>query len=259
MDSAKTCSRCGRTLPRSDFYGHKAHGDGFRSDCKDCAKRRNREHYHEVVKHRKDLMDKKREFGRKWYQENVERSAKRIAMTHRTQREVCLKEYGGECECCGEDRFEFLSLHHRNGGGYKQRQAIGGKMARWLVQNGFPKDQNIGILCHNCNSALGYYGYCPHQREAKEEAELEREHPSFERAVPLSRQIHEAIDELTSDWPVTDVVVKTTGMVFANSLEFRRWLESSQAEQPDRRPLTIKDLLGGKTHTTSDDVSIGPA
>ena len=43
--------------------------------------------------------------------------------------------YGGyKCTCCGETEPKFLSIDHT---GYQ-------------------------ILCHNCNMALGSYGYCPH-------------------------------------------------------------------------------------------------
>jgi hypothetical protein len=29
-----------------------------------------------------------------------------------------------------------------------------------LARNGFP--DGYRVLCHNCNMALGQYGYCPH-------------------------------------------------------------------------------------------------
>jgi hypothetical protein len=32
----------------------------------------------------------------------------------------------------------------------------------WLKRNGYPK--GFRVLCHNCNSARGLYGYCPHKR-----------------------------------------------------------------------------------------------
>ncbi len=165
MESVKTCSKCGRVLPTSEFYSHKEHTDGLRSECKECTKRQNQDRYHQIVKRDVALVEKARQRGRDWYRANAKRSNARVSATHRAQREACIAAYGGKCECCGETHFEFLSLHHRNGGGYQQRKQIGGKMARWLAQNGFPQDVDIGILCHNCNSALGFYGYCPHQRE----------------------------------------------------------------------------------------------
>jgi hypothetical protein len=36
----------------------------------------------------------------------------------------------------------------------------GGRIINWIHSNGFP--EGFRVLCHNCNSALGYYGHCPH-------------------------------------------------------------------------------------------------
>lgn len=35
-------------------------------------------------------------------------------------------------------------------------------MAQWCRRNGYPK--GFRVLCHNCNMAIGFYGYCPHSR-----------------------------------------------------------------------------------------------
>lgn len=64
------------------------------------------------------------------------------------------------CACCGESNYEFLSIDHMGGGGTKHRQKVGPVMFLWLRRNNYPK--GFRVLCHNCNSALGYYGYCPH-------------------------------------------------------------------------------------------------
>jgi len=34
----------------------------------------------------------------------------------------------------------------------------------WLKRHGYPADE-FRVLCHNCNAARGYYGYCPHERD----------------------------------------------------------------------------------------------
>jgi hypothetical protein len=33
----------------------------------------------------------------------------------------------------------------------------------WLKRQGWP--EGFQVLCHNCNSSKGYYGYCPHEKE----------------------------------------------------------------------------------------------
>lgn len=80
-----------------------------------------------------------------------------------------LTAYGGcICVCCGETRYEFLQLDHTNGDGATQRKQIG-KTGRgqgfylWLKRNGYPP--GLRVLCSNCNSARGFYGYCPHEKE----------------------------------------------------------------------------------------------
>ena len=88
---------------------------------------------------------------------------------HANRRKVVLEYYGGvptKCACCGESRIEFLSIDHINGGGSKHRKELkifGIRFNDWLIKNNYP--EGYRILCHNCNQSLGFYGYCPHERE----------------------------------------------------------------------------------------------
>lgn len=82
----------------------------------------------------------------------------------RRYRQEAFDAYGGKCACCGEARYEFLTIDHPDGGGRKEREANsvwGPNFARWLARQGYPAGYRV--LCHNCNSAYGYYGFCPHQ------------------------------------------------------------------------------------------------
>lgn len=70
------------------------------------------------------------------------------------------------CACCGEGRYEFLSLDHINGGGTAERRALGndGIGNRWykrLKAQGYPS--GLQVLCFNCNFAKGRNGSCPHE------------------------------------------------------------------------------------------------
>lgn len=79
--------------------------------------------------------------------------------------------YGGSCECCKDDRFEFLTGDHILGNGSALRKAgekFGYDLYRKLRLLGYPKGE-YRILCMNCNFAHGKYGYCPHQFEAQRE------------------------------------------------------------------------------------------
>jgi hypothetical protein len=83
-------------------------------------------------------------------------------------RQEALDHYGSVCQCCGEFRYEFLAIDHKNGGGLKQRRELGKegqKFVFWLRKNNYP--EGYQVLCHNCNLALGHYGFCPHRPEIK--------------------------------------------------------------------------------------------
>lgn len=69
------------------------------------------------------------------------------------------------CVCCEETHIEFLAVDHIAGGGEAQRTAIGGPdyFYHWLRKNNFP--EGFRVLCHNCNMSLGFYKYCPHNKE----------------------------------------------------------------------------------------------
>jgi hypothetical protein len=96
--------------------------------------------------------------------------------TYRTKlRLKILTAYGGCCACCGENQFEFLAIDHVNNDGAKHRRELqprritrGGDpigTALWAIRNDFPL--TLQILCHNCNLAKGFYGYCPHKNESE--------------------------------------------------------------------------------------------
>lgn len=82
-------------------------------------------------------------------------------------REEMIAAYGGECQCCGENHHEFLTVDHVNNDGASHRSQIGPRTVyRWLRRNGYPKE-GFQLLCFNCNCAKGFYGYCPHTNSAK--------------------------------------------------------------------------------------------
>lgn len=89
----------------------------------------------------------------------------------RRHREIALNHYGNKCACCGESSYEFLAIDHINGDGKSHRKHISGgkrqsgnEICSWLIKNNFP--DGFRILCHNCNQSIGFYGYCPHQKES---------------------------------------------------------------------------------------------
>ena len=86
---------------------------------------------------------------------------------HRKLKVEVISAYGKTCFCCGESRIELLSIDHISGGGNTHRKSgIHGHIYRWLKKNNFP--DGFRTACHNCNLSLGFYGYCPHQREREQ-------------------------------------------------------------------------------------------
>lgn len=78
-----------------------------------------------------------------------------------------IEAYGWKCNCCDENRYEFLTVDHTNNDGVAERertkQGTGTKLYRWLVKNNFPKE-GYQLLCYNCNCSKGFFGYCPHNK-----------------------------------------------------------------------------------------------
>ena len=127
----------------------------------------------------KDKETKRRRWN-EWYAKNKDRISVTRNARNASRREAvnlnnrryrirlrreALDHYGGKCECCGEERYEFLCFDHVAGGGTKHRKEVGvsagGWFVLWLRKNNYPSV--CRILCHNCNVALGVYGYCPHK------------------------------------------------------------------------------------------------
>ncbi len=165
----KLCTKCNKILPSLEFYKKSERKSGISSFCKICTKLDNNQRYHSKYKESSIFKYRVKNYAHKWHIANKEKNNRRISDDEKKRRMQCIEHYGGRCECCGEVRYEFLAIDHINGGGEKHRKKIGNKIARWLLRNNFPS--GFRILCHNCNQALGHYGYCPHENG------LVRNHP----------------------------------------------------------------------------------
>ncbi len=81
------------------------------------------------------------------------------------ERLEAFNKYGGpKCACCGENKIQYLTIDHVNGGGGKHTKKIGGHICAWLKKENYPP--GFRVLCNNCNSSYGLYGYCPHELES---------------------------------------------------------------------------------------------
>lgn len=110
------------------------------------------------------------EYHKRYYEKNKDLILKRARTQSNNIRIEVLSHYSKgilKCACCGEALLEFLCIDHINGDGEKHRKLIGISAGRafyhWLKNNNYPN--GFRVLCHNCNCAKGFYGYCPHERK----------------------------------------------------------------------------------------------
>lgn len=146
---AHWCSGCEEYLQVSCFSKNSRHRFGLGVTCKECTRA-----YQKRVRPKYRL--KKNTHSRE------ARTALRLeVLTQYSSKEKPV------CACCDEPALEFLALDHTNGGGNKHKKEVR-HVYKWVKKNGYP--DGFRVLCHNCNQALGAYGYCPHQRKANIES-----------------------------------------------------------------------------------------
>lgn len=153
MNNFKWCGRCKMEYNITDFYKDNSNKkDGHCYYCKQCSNESARKaskkyYYKKLIKQGKK---RKRGDGYKRFK------------TLREYREFILNKYGHKCNCCGEDKFEFLAIDHVNNNGYIMRKdkIAGYNLYLYIEANEFPPE--FQILCHNCNMAKGFYKKCPH-------------------------------------------------------------------------------------------------
>jgi hypothetical protein len=147
-EPGRVCVDCKTWKPGEDFY--KAASGGFWPYCKVCSKVRNRAQY-----------ERRRE-DPEWVAANLE-AIRREKMGIKV---TVIEGYGGKCACCGEAEPMFLTLDHVNNDGAEHRRTTGLKTGmttwRYAKREGFP--DIFQLLCWNCNSSKGAYGFCPHEK-----------------------------------------------------------------------------------------------
>jgi len=182
----KKCSRCKEIKDESEFTNNKANKNGLSPYCKSCLKKYSIEYYkkkqyiqkekarkyyiahrEEILKRNKVCRPKLREYNKNWRKKNHEKCNEQVKKRRKKLKIDIFNVYGGcKCVCCGETLLEFLSIDHINGGGNLERKnnRIRGGVGtyEWLKKNNYPSGYQV--LCHNCNQAKGYFGYCPHQK-----------------------------------------------------------------------------------------------
>ena len=143
----KMCTKCLKTLPVSEYRKDKSHSDGLSSHCKPC-------HSAKDAAYRAANKDRISEYGRQWREANRDsiiaarnsRYGRDYDFTRRhgitlDEYEALLNTQDGKCAVCGTDQ--------------PGRAGRNGEQRLFAVDHAPASNLIRGLLCHNCNRALG--------------------------------------------------------------------------------------------------------
>lgn len=97
---------------------------------------------------------------------NVENNKIKTKEYNRQLKIDAFLNYGGIiCVCCKEEELKFLTIDHvQNDGAIDRAKGLVGiKLYRWMRKNNYPDKARFRVLCYNCNSMRGNYGFCSHE------------------------------------------------------------------------------------------------
>jgi hypothetical protein len=142
----KECKVCGLTKPRSDFYSNKGGRDGLRPECKACNLARRKAKYAENPR---PYIER----TRRWQSENPERVREYMARFNASGRRKESNRKSHLKRKYGLTLDEFEELLATQGG-----CAICGNPNADNVDHDHETGRVRGILCFNCNVAVGQMG-----------------------------------------------------------------------------------------------------
>lgn len=119
-------------------------------------------HRIEVAEWRKNNRTKSIESKKKSYYKYVDKNRSSARRLRNNNRFFALDAYSqGKfvCACCRCNDYDFLTIDHIDNEGAKHRKKTGcSNLYSWLKVNNYP--EGFQVLCYNCNSLKGHYGYC---------------------------------------------------------------------------------------------------
>ena len=143
----RQCISCRLLLPPSDFYPRR--GSRVDNCCRKCTLRKSR------------AYAKANPVRYKAWQRKYEQSLKLEMVAH-------YSDGANKCDCCGEERLEFLTLDHPDNKGGEERRRLGKPTGagfyRVLRKLDYPPGYKI--LCYNCNCGRARQPdkVCPHKK-----------------------------------------------------------------------------------------------
>lgn len=224
----RTCSRCGKSQPLSEFRTYFVKGKEYRryvcKSCMDAAAtqwRNDNQLRHKLYVQERYQKNRETDIERakKWNKENPERHKKNADNHYAILREQALHAYGKFCQCCGETEPDFLCIDHVNNDGYLYRKSVknpetgkfykvgphtGIGLLKWLRDHDYP--DGFQVLCHNCNHSKKKHGVCIHQLDLKREGvtTIPRGSTAKRREVPTT--LLDELDEISDYLEGNDIV-----------------------------------------------------
>lgn len=123
--------------------------------CKTCKELRR--------KHNRKIQERKKAKRRRYRHGVITEQSKKnfkqyYKMRQRNLKIVTLAHYSKliECRYCGENDIDVLSLDHVNGDGAEWRRSHTSHTYQWFINNNFPTDPPIQVLCMNCQVKKRY-------------------------------------------------------------------------------------------------------
>ena len=128
----KTCTKCLKDKPVSEFNKRAASKDGVRSQCKECARAYSRQY---AAEHREEGNVRNRSYRDRHPLKERNRALLRYFNITLAEYDEMLEGQGGGCAICGmtpEDNGKRLAVDHDH-----------------------ETDEVRGLLCNNCNTGIG--------------------------------------------------------------------------------------------------------
>ena len=135
----KTCTKCGIEKSKSKFEKEKRNRDGIGSRCKECAKKYRATPGGRLAARKGNKKYQASQKGKVFIsRSNRKRSLKRLYNITIEDYDLMLRDQEYGCAICGTDK--------------------PGGMGRFHVDHDHKTGRVRGLLCHRCNSILGYSG-----------------------------------------------------------------------------------------------------
>ncbi len=95
-----------------------------------------------------------------WRQNNPEATARIARRCNRKTKAKAIAMLGGCCVVCGESDLRLLTINHKNGDGYKERQSFGtnpdGIAMYRTINSGQRSLEDLDVRCYNHNILYEY-------------------------------------------------------------------------------------------------------